>query len=70
MNAGGSMTNTISDEELERLKRGPWVVVIGTLWQGFRILGPFKDLNAAETWADDEPDAQGFCVLEEPENKE
>jgi hypothetical protein len=49
---------------------GPWVVVVGTLWDGFEIVGPFRSWDAASEWADPMMDIAGFCVLKEPSEED
>jgi hypothetical protein len=48
-------------------KDGPWVVVIGDLFDGFDMFGPFETWDAANEWADAEPDVAGFFRLGKPE---
>lgn len=64
------MTDPADPRFHEEYEKGPWMVVIGTLWDGFEFYGPFKDWDAANNWADGEVDVAGFIVLKEPPSEE
>lgn len=62
-----------ADEKLPYDKRGPVIIVTGSVASGFKFFGPYKTVGAAERAAN-RPDtlefwpAKTICILEKPKS--